>query len=144
MQTRNIDIDIDVHKAIELGRNEFGETDNAVLRRLLGIEGAGSTIAKEGRPWIGTGHSSGLKLPHGTELQLHYTTTNLEGFIDNGEFVFGEHRFTSPSGARVLCRTKDGRIPHLNGKAIIRAKLPGTKEWVKLTELQARQFRKDN
>jgi hypothetical protein len=36
---QTIEIDFDVHKRIELERTSFTETPNAVLRRLLSIDG---------------------------------------------------------------------------------------------------------
>lgn len=42
---RRIDIDLDVHRAIENGRIAFEEDDNAILRRLLGIDGPKRTNA---------------------------------------------------------------------------------------------------
>ena len=35
---RQIDIDLDVHKRIELEKHSFSESDNQALRRLLGID----------------------------------------------------------------------------------------------------------
>ena len=35
---RSIEIDLDVHRAIEGGRESFGEDENAILRRLLRID----------------------------------------------------------------------------------------------------------
>jgi len=140
METRPIDIDIDVHKAIEAERRDFTETDNSVLRRLLGIEDddLASVSAKEKRAWCGKGHSAGLWLPHGTDLRLRYNTTNLEGVVDDGALVFNGERFSSPSGVRQLCRTRKGEVPHLNGKTIIDARLPGSSEWVRLDALEER------
>ena len=65
MKTRSIEIDIDVHKAIEIARMDFSEPDNSVLRRLLGIDGEQQPAqpAKEGQSWIGKGQSAGLTLP---------------------------------------------------------------------------------
>ncbi|WP_304951456.1 hypothetical protein [Sulfitobacter sp.] len=139
MHTRTIEIDIDVHKAIELAREDFTETDNSVLRRMLGIDAEEALNSPdEGRPWVGKGHSSGFVLPHGTALRLQYNTTNLDGCVDDGALVFSGERFASPSGARQLCRTKDGRVPHLNGKTIIEARLPESTEWVRLDALERR------
>jgi len=139
MKTRTIEIDIDVHKAIELAREDFNETDNSVLRRMLGIDVDIIPKASNAcRPWVGKGYSSGLTLPHGTELRLQYNTTNLAGVVDDGALVFNGERFSSPSGTRKLCRTKDGRIPHLNGKTIIEARLPETSDWIRLDALERR------
>lgn len=142
MKTRAIDIDIDVHKAIEAARKDFSEPDNSVLRRLLGIDATSQLSLRSverKRPWIGKGHSRGLNLPHGTELRLHYNATNLNGIVEDGALVFEGKAYGSPSGvARELCRTKKGDKTHLNGKSIIEARLPGEANWVGLTLLQKR------
>ncbi|WP_018065677.1 hypothetical protein [Martelella mediterranea] len=139
MQTRSIEIDFDVHKAIELERRGFDETPNEVLRRMLGIDVsavqrsarslAASPIA-EGRSWVGKGKSAGLMLPHGTDLQMVYNGQHFTGHVDNGSLVLEGQRFSSPSGAAdELCRTRDGKKTSLNGKELIQVRLPGESEW---------------
>lgn len=43
---RQIDIDLDLHHTIEAGRISFSETDNDILRRLLGIGVAQKAVEK--------------------------------------------------------------------------------------------------
>lgn len=43
---RQVAIDLDVHRAIENGRITFEEDDNAILRRLLGIDGPKRIVAE--------------------------------------------------------------------------------------------------
>ena len=54
---RSVDIDFDVHKCIELARESFAETPNAVLRRLLSIDAARPVQSVTGggvmRAWSG-------------------------------------------------------------------------------------------
>lgn len=151
MQTRSIDIDFEVHKAIELERRSFDETPNAVLRRMLSIDttttGQSASVAVipdgEGRPWVGKGKSTGLILPHGTDLQMDYNGQRFTGRVDNGFLVLEGRRFTSPSGAAdELCRTRDGRKTSLNGKELIQVRLPGEAGWVLLKEYEKRARQK--
>lgn len=147
MDTRTIEIDFEVHKAIELARKSFAETDNAVLRGLLGIDAqqAGPvTTVPVGRPWVGKGKSTGLTLPHGTELELDYNGQRFVGRVDNGALILDGRRFSSPSGAAdELCRTKDGRRTSLNGKELIRVRLPNESEFALLKEYE-RRLRESN
>lgn len=149
MTMRTIEIDFEVHKAIELERRSFDEAPNTALRRLLGIAPAETENNTEpkttplpspvGRPWAGKGHSAGLTLPHGTELQMDYNGQRFMGRVDNGVIMFEGQNFTSPSGAAdALCRTKDGRKTSLNGKDVISARLPGETDWVLLKTLERR------
>lgn len=155
MQTRTIEIDFQVHKAIELERQSFEETPSDVLRRMLGIDSAKRdetanisspkqtqptiALAGKGRPWVGKGKSTGLTLPHGTELQMDYNGQRFTGHVENGSLVIEGQRFSSPSGAAdELCRTKDGRRTSLNGKELIHARLPGESNYVLLKTYERR------
>ena len=151
MQTRSIDIDFEVHKAIELERRGFDETPNEVLRRMLGIDVSGADgpdpssvmLVDEGRPWVGKGKSTGLVLPHGTDLQMDYNGQRFTGRVENGSLVLEGQRFSSPSGAAdELCRTRDGRKTSLNGKELVQVRLPGEARWVLLKEFEQRLRRK--
>lgn len=151
MQTRSIDIDFEVHKAIELERRSFDETPNEALRRMLGIDASETqrpesesvTPLANGRPWVGKGKSTGLILPHGTDLQMDYNGQRFTGRVDNGFLVVEGQRFSSPSGAAdELCRTRDGRKTSLNGKELIQVRLPGGSGWVLLKEYEQRLRRK--
>ncbi len=149
MTMRTIEIDFEVHKAIELERRSFDEAPNTALRRLLGIAPAKARESSKpevapppspaGRSWVGKGHSAGLALPHGTELQMDYNGQRFMGRVDNGSIMFEGQKFTSPSGAAdELCRTRAGNKTSLNGKELISAQLPGETDWVLLKTLQRR------
>ncbi len=107
-ETRSIEIDFDVHKAIEADRKSFSETDNEILRRLSGIGGQASAPAAPppaGRPWSG----KGVTLPHGTELRMEYNGRQYTGLIDNGIWLIEGKRFSSPSGGGVRRCSIEGR-----------------------------------
>src|SRR6056297_1141590 len=91
-QTRTIEIDFDVHRAIELERRDFDESPNEVLRRLLDLAPSAPSASVEkgrpsspgsersGRPWSG----KGVELPHGTELRMEYNGQVFLGRIEDG------------------------------------------------------------
>ncbi len=137
MMMRSIEIDFEVHKAIEMERLSFDETPNIALRRLLGMGPAASKQVESppasGRPWVGKGQSSGLTLPHATDLRMDYNGQRFIGQVENGALVFEGKHFSSPSGAADgLCRTKKGRRTSLNGKELISVCFPGETDWVLL------------
>lgn len=149
LDTRTIEIDFEVHKRIELERMSFSEPDNAVLRRLLKI-GRTETVtvnvetptSAQGRPWMGKGQSRGLTLPHGTELAIDYNGKRFTGQVVQGKLIVEGQSFSSPSGAAVaLCRTKDGRKTHLNGKSICQVRFPGAVKFVLLSDYERDQMR---
>lgn len=138
MMTRTLNIDIDIHREIENARVSFEESSTTILRRLLGIDGtSGDTSSAPGQaPWIGTGRSSGITLPHGTRLRLVYNDLNLEGSVDNGALVFDGKRYPTPSSVRPLCKTRSGKpLQSLNGKSVISALLPETGKWTRLLDI---------
>lgn len=137
--TRTIEIDLDVHKAIEKARTSLEETENAILRRLLHLTtktpplpSGKSPKAPEGRPWAG----KGVTLPHGTELRMNYRGQVLKGRIDNGIWSVEGKRANSPSdAASQVATTKSGGRPQLNGWIYWEVKRPGDQAWKKLQTL---------
>ena len=130
---RTIEIDFEVHKRIELERQSFAESPNAVLRRLLQITGPTSAIPLEGRPWAG----KGVTLPHGTELRMEYNGSVHTSIIQNGVWVIGEDHYTSPSAAAGgVARTKSGKRTSLDGWIYWQAKRPGDVAWTSIAALR--------
>lgn len=134
---RSVDIDFDVNKRIELARESFAETPNAVLRRLLGIDGARpaqSAIGVGGmRAWSG----KGVLLPHGTRVRMDYNGRTHEGEIFDGSWLVEGERFSSPSAAAGgTARTKSGKRTNLDGWIYWWALMPGEETWVKLSEIR--------
>ena len=110
---RNIEIDFEIHKRIELEKRSFSESENDVLRRLLGLNGQhqGDGKRPEGRSWFG----KGVTLPHGTEIRMEYNGRVHSGQIDDGEWLVEGSRFQSPSAAAGgVALTKDGHHPSLD------------------------------
>jgi hypothetical protein len=142
---RSIDIDIDVHKRIEMERLAFDETPNDILRRLLEIKegdkpgnGQATAIGPGGRPWSG----KGVTLPHGTSVRMKYNGKGHNGQIDNGEWLVEGSRFSSPSAAAGgVARTRSGKSPSLDGWIYWQVKRPGDPRWLSLSALREQHTR---
>ncbi|MBZ8133888.1 hypothetical protein [Afifella sp. IM 167] len=146
-----IAVDMDVHKIIESARIDFDESQNAILRRLLGLEGGPSPIgadpqgslrrakgggAKDGG-WSKIGrHGREVFLPNGTLLRAAYAGQTVEGVIEEGMWAVGGERFNSPSAALIAhVRTREGRRVNLNGWRIWEVRVPGGERWLRLGEV---------
>jgi len=135
---RTIEIDFDVHKIIEAERQDFSETPNDVLRRLLGGHPEQSTMKStdptNNRPWSG----KGVTLPHGTELRMEHSGRRHYAEIENGQWLAEGKYYKSPSAAAIgVARTRDGRSISLNGWNYWYAKRPGDEGWVSIQKLRA-------
>ena len=147
---RSIEIDFEVHKRIEMGRQGFEETPNDVLRRLLGIEveepkkvpekevvttPAASPITEAGRPWAG----KGITLPHGTQLRMDYGGRVYTGMIREGQWVVEGGTYKSPSAAAgAVAKTRSGTQTKLNGWRYWHVKRPGDNDWAHISGLRHR------
>jgi hypothetical protein len=101
-QFRNIEIDSEVHQLIENERRGCNESPNDALRRLLKIgqpklapERDAPASAPTKRSWS----DKGVVLPHGTAIRMEYMGHIYQGYILDGEWVIGNQKFDSPSGA---------------------------------------------
>ncbi|MFN3259726.1 MAG: hypothetical protein ACE37J_04115 [Pikeienuella sp.] len=146
-QMRAIEVDFDVHQAIELERTGFEESPNDALRRLLKLPPkalgttTGSPISPQKtslpgiRPWSG----KGVELPHGTELRMEYNGQLFRGSIENGEWVIDGKRSNSPSAAAAsVATTKKGTRPSLDGWKYWEIKRPNDAHWRKLGGLRGK------
>ena len=144
---RNVQIDFDVHRQIELYRQGFDESPNDVLRRLLKIEGKRSSepvSASSRETTSGDGDSSGqswrgkgVELPHGTKLRMKYNRRTITGEIDNGEWRVGGRAYTSPSAAAIgSARTRKGERPQLSGWRYWSVKRPSDANWIHISQLR--------
>jgi hypothetical protein len=136
MELRTIEIDFEVHKAIELERKSFSESPNEVLRRLLGLSAMSPQLAPKetvGVAWTG----KGVTLPHGTELRMKYNGVAYAARIENGKWVTSKGVHSSPSAAAgALAITKSGSTTNLDGWIYWEAKLPGSGRWKKIDEMR--------
>ena len=137
-EMRTIEIDFDVHKAVELERRSFSETENDALRRLLKLSEASVTTLTtpsaetDGLPWF----RKGVTLPHGTRLRMQYNGQQHSGIVENGEWVVEGGRFNTPSGAASrVAVTKNGNHTSLDGWAYWFVKRPGDTDWIEIRQL---------
>lgn len=135
---RAIEIDFDVHKAIEQERKSFVETPNDVLRRLLKLPSR-QNLKAETRPPSGARAWSGegVTLPHGTDLRMKYNGRQHRGEIVDGKWVVDGRTFESPSGAASgVAITKGGRRTRLDGWNYWEVKLPEDSAWKHISSLR--------
>jgi hypothetical protein len=139
MQMKQIEIDFDVNKLIELERTSFDESPNEALRRLLKLPTKAAEInvvaAPQGKAWSG----KGVVLPHGTQLRMEYNGVEYQGTISDGKWDCGGGRHAGPSPAAAsVAKTRDGTRPSLNGWIYWSAKLPGATRWVPISTMRKR------
>ncbi len=134
---RTVDIDFDVHKRIEMARESFSETPNAVLRRLLGLDDSRPVQQVIGATAMRTWSGKGVQLPHGTRVRMDYNGRTHEGEIVDGSWLVEGERYSSPSAAAGgAARTKGGKRTNLDGWIYWWALMPSQKTWVKLSEMR--------
>lgn len=139
MQMRQIEIDFDVNKIIELERKSFDESANDVLRRILKLPSVDAVVRSvpnpTGKAWSG----KGVTLPHGTQLRMEYNGVEYQGQIKDGKWDCGGglHAGPSPAAASVA-KTRDGKRPSLNGWIYWSAKVPGATRWIPILNMRKR------
>lgn len=142
MEMREINIDIDIHKVIENGRDSFDETPNTVLRRLLGLDETGrmtKSVIKSERPWCG---KRNVTLPHGTHVRMTYNGVLTSGEIVDGKWLVNGKLFGSPSAAASNAAvTRKGGKTSIDGWRYWYAKRPGDENWVALSVLYKNAFK---
>ena len=136
---RQIEIDFDIHRLIQLERRGFDEPEYVALRRLLKLgppaEDAGPKDDRAMRPWS----KGGVTLPHGTELRMEYNGILHLGRIADGAWEVEGTRAKSPSGAaNAVARGKDGQEVNINGKSYWQVKRPGDTDWTSYADLKKR------
>ena len=99
METKKVDIDIDVHREIEKKRRSFEETPNEILRRIFGLSTEKQT--KEGVLQGGGLATKGVVLPNGLRLSSTYKGRKVDAVIRNGKIDYNGKYYNSPSAAAV-------------------------------------------
>ncbi|SEQ63978.1 hypothetical protein SAMN05216548_106105 [Faunimonas pinastri] len=145
-----VEIDIDVYKAIEGARQDFTESRNDILRRMLRLDGdaeAPTAATAPGRRAKSGGaidggwakidrHGRQILLPEGTEIRATYGGQTVTGRIGGGAWEVGGQRYNSPSRALIEnVRGRNGETVNLNGWRHWEAKLPGEEIWKRLMEV---------
>lgn len=137
---RTIEIDLDIHKAIEAERVDFAELPNDILRRLLELGPAPhvrklSDVTDFGGPGAWSG--KGATLAAGTTLRMSYNGESHEAVIEDGRWLIKGQKFSSPSGAAsAVARTREGNSVNLDGWEYWYYCIPGTDEWRPLKDLK--------
>jgi hypothetical protein len=142
-----VDVDLDVHRAIEAARQSFAESRNDILRRLLAIDAVAATLADTSRAKGGGAANGGwskidrygrsIFLPDGTDLRAAYAGRTVDGQIIGGMWVVAGHAYNSPSAAlNANVRTRDGNPVNLNGWRHWEVKVPGREVWVRLNRFE--------
>lgn len=123
---RTIDVDFDVFKALTARRFSEAETENDVLRALLGLSsrrGTSNSVtadAADADDWI----AKGIRFPAGTEFRANYKGQTWLGRIERGALVVKGQRFDTPSAAAVsITKTPT------NGWTFWECRLPGQSSW---------------
>jgi len=142
-----IEIDFDIHRAIENERRDFGEPPYLALRRLLKLSEVPRISPKTedtestGRSW----RSHGVEIPHGSEARMSYLrgAQQFSGRFVDGQLVINGRAFSTLSdAASSLARTGSGSRTQLDGWKYWEVKLLGQDQWVPIRRLRA-QARKD-
>jgi Restriction Enzyme Adenine Methylase Associated len=137
----SIEVDLEVFRKIWAERKSEAESDNEIIRRLLGMpainNGGSSTpngAASHGRPWAW----KGVVLPPGTKLRMDYLGQRYEGEVRNdGKWLIGDRSFSTPSdAAKSLARTREGKRPSLDGWKYWYVKRPSDRDWILLDALR--------
>jgi hypothetical protein len=146
-----VDIDLDVHRKIELARLNFDENGNDILRRLLKLDDSFARPARnsnedtraKGGGAIDGGWSKidrfgrSIFLPDGTRLRAAYAGRAVEGEIIAGMWVVAGNAYNSPSSAlNANVRTRNGNNVNLNGWRHWEVRPPGTETWVRLNRFE--------
>ena len=150
---RKIAIDVHVHKLIEAARSVFGETQNDILRRLLGLDHGAPLFEPQPSPAAsqrrakggGAGDGGWSKvnrrgrttfLPDGTKLRAAYAGQTVRGEIRDGMWIVGKRGYNSPSAALIANVTsKTGGKVNLNGWRHWEVRPPGAETWTRLSEV---------
>ena len=131
LKTRSVEIDFDIHQLIEIERQGFGEPDNDVLRRLLGLGKRRPKPLPHPGPPNQAWSSKGVTLPHGTELRMKYKRREHVGVIHNGKWHVEGQIYNTPSQASwgIAGNSRNGwRDWHI--------KRPSDHQWILIDELR--------
>ena len=138
---RSIEVDFEVHQAIELERTGFDDPPNSALRRLLKL-GPPDQLAVQKPMTTGSGKlwtKRGVELRDGTELQVKYSEVEAIGRVLEGKLTFNGRPFKTPSAAvAAVVESRRGSKVTVNGWEYVYARRPGEREWRSLAQLRDR------
>lgn len=129
-----IEVDFDVFKELTMRRKSESDTENDIIRELLGLNHSPQNF--EAKPklsesgvidWV----CKGVTFPHGTEFRATHKGQQFFGHVDNGCLLVNGNRFTSPSAAAVAITGNS-----VNGWIFWECLLPGTSRWKMIKKLR--------
>ena len=142
MNSHDISVDFDVFKVIQTTRSGFHESENEVLRRLLGLPPSpknhsahmlGKEDERNGRGW----GRKDVFLPENTELFLDYQGVRANGRIINGAWEIEGERYRTPSNAAIsIVEKRRGNAVSLNGWLYWEVKRPSDNHKIQLGSLR--------
>lgn len=151
---RTIEVDFDVHQAIEAERRGFEDSANAALRRLLHlgapkvtddapalpVQGRVGTTAPAndaGQPPTGAWRRKGVELPEGSALLVNYSDVKERGVVQGGRLVFDGRGYDTPSqAAMAVVQRHRQKAVSINGWLHLQVQLPGRTGWTSLNQLR--------
>ena len=140
----DIDVDLDVFKALTALIQEEGQSHNDVLRELLSLDSpTEADISPSVFPienifaknlYAGQFYSRGLVLPSGTELRARYKGEQHFATIIDGKWIdsSGDEQSSPSSAAKAITGNS------VNGWRFWEAKRPGDRGWRRLDILNAK------
>ncbi len=129
---KTIEVDFEVWKEVTAKRNSEEESDNDVLREILGLGKKEKRVLNSvsNKPWI----TKGVTFPHGTPFKGIYKGQEYSAKVENGALIFNGKRFKSPSGAAVEITESP-----VNGWRFWECKMPGEASWVLIDRLRKKR-----
>ena len=130
--TTSINIDLEIYRLIENKRESFDETQNEILRRLLGL-------ASPVKPIIDSGGISlrySVFLPNGSRLKKVYKGKEYLAEVKDGYIWVNGKRYPSPSAAAVAVTGSP-----VNGWRWWEVKRPQDSEWISLDQLREKTIK---
>ena len=131
---RTIEVDFDVFKELTLRRPSEEVSENAVLRKLLGLQSKPTRQVSETElapnDWI----AKGVRFPLGTEFRATHKGQTHLARVDSGSLSLNGRRFESPSAAATAITGNP-----VNGWRFWECRLPGKSAWESLDAVRKRQ-----
>ena len=90
-----IKIDLELYKHIQSNLNDFNESPNNVIKRLLGLKKQPTANYKGG----GISFNNGVFLPNGLELKKNLNGITHKAIIKDSAIMYNNLKFRSPSSA---------------------------------------------
>jgi hypothetical protein len=124
-------IDLEVHKAIEAARRNFNETQNVILRRLLGLDSEERTSPSGAmRNDLSSLQNGGLALPDGAELRADFCGVWVRGAVHDGNWKVEGTAFSLPAAQLMASLSNSAEPPpELDGWSDWQVRLPGGEGW---------------